>query len=326
MKKNFYERTSLINGLLALAIISLIAFGCVCDDLDGEGLKNGETDTANEVVAEDVVPSDAKANAMAETKLLEFADAFESGDYSTIHSTFAEPLQKHMTAEKLESSFSEFLKKIEDAKLNIRSIKSLKPEFMVKPFINDRELQRPTLFLIGHYATEPLELEFKFKYIFQDDDWILIGFNILENDFAKDRKSDKDGLEVPSSDDLQKLIEADLAKVKDAIDRKKFSSLHKHVSTKLQQQSTPAVFEKIFAFFPDWTSDGIGNVPGKSPQYIIEPHINRRNYDDPTLVVNGFYEITPRDVNFKFRYISEDGKWKLSALTVDTGTPMGISE
>lgn len=327
MKNFIFEKNSLINGALALLIISFIAFGCACDDLDEAASEDSEIDTANEVLAEDVVPSDAKAKEMVETMVLGFADAFESGDFSTIHSKLAKLFQKQMTPDAIKKSSKPLLKKIKEVKLNIRSVETLKPEFMVKPFINNRKFQRPTLFLIGHYATEPLEIDFDFTYIFEDNDWKLVKFNILENDMsAMNANPDKDVLEVPSSEELQNLVETDLRIMKVAIDRKDFSSLHNHVSKKWNEQSTPATFEKMFAFSGKLISLGVDDIPGKSPQYTIEPHINIRNFDDPSLVVNGYYKTSPNQISFEFRYISEAGKWKIVGFTLSPATPTEILE
>ena len=327
MKNLEYGRNSLINGLMALSIISLTAFGCVCDDLDEAALDNGEATTANEVLADDVVPSNAKAAEMVKTKVLEFADAFESGDYAKLHSTFSKQLQEKFTPQAIENAFKPFVKSVKDKNLNLRSVESLKPEFLVKPFINDRRLQRPTLFLIGHYVTEPIELDFEFQYIFEDNKWKLVSPRLRTNDMSNVQKNDdKYDLEVPPMEEIHELIETDLRKVKYAVDQKDFSSLHKHVSKKWQQQSTPSTFEKIFSFSGKAIALGVSDISDKSPKFTLKPHINIRNYDDPSLILNGYYETSPNQVSFEFRYISEDGKWKLVGISVSPGHPTGIIE
>ncbi len=187
LSKFVNENNALTDGVIALAIIGLIVFGCTCNTNDGfrstkddntatKPAKNSEEDTpkkVNETYSKDKVPSDAANQEIVKTTLMNFSDAVQRADFSDFHKTVAKSWRKRSLPSDFEKGFKEFI----DKKINISQIRSKDAKFVPPPYIDDKYRQK-VLFLKGRYETSPRSVNFDLEYIFEDSEWRLIKIEV----------------------------------------------------------------------------------------------------------------------------------------------------
>ncbi len=194
--KKFLDRvalggSSLLNGLLALTVISLIALGCTCTGKDGFDFGGKDTETSDEKkdlndsddpfgekkkeekLSEDEVPSDNAAQEIAKTTLLNFNDAVQSADFSDFHKTISKTWKRTSRPSQFEKGFKEFI----DKKINIGVIRSMSADFSPRPAI-EKISNRNILVLKGSYDVSPRPVKFDLKYVFEDDEWRLLAIAV----------------------------------------------------------------------------------------------------------------------------------------------------
>ncbi len=179
------------SGLLALAIVSLVALGCTCGDIDLSNV--GKEDNSNRTAANSdsgktsddpfgktkpaaekadastgEVPSDAALQELVKTTLLDFNSAVQTEDFTEFHSNICKPWQKQTTPESLKSVFQGFI----DMNISIGSISDLEADFSPEPAIG-REVGFKTLKLSGKYPTSPNVTKFELNYIPEGKEWKL---------------------------------------------------------------------------------------------------------------------------------------------------------
>ncbi len=188
MKNNLYNfingGSSLQNGFIALAIISLIVLGCTCNEKDGFKLGK-DTNTAQkpekdapekpkEELSDDKVPSEEFMQDLAKTTLMNFNEAVQEADFSGFHKTVSKSWQRSSRPSQFEKGFKQFI----DRKIDISGIRKKEAKFAPSPRIDDAKYKRPTLMLEGRYRVSPLPVKFELDYIFEDDEWRLIAINV----------------------------------------------------------------------------------------------------------------------------------------------------
>ncbi|HMO80443.1 MAG TPA: hypothetical protein PKD24_06600 [Pyrinomonadaceae bacterium] len=177
-----------ISGIVALAIVALIALGCTCTrSLDlGDVAENTSTSndspTSENTPANDrrsgptrradaskgEMPDDDELQSMIKATLLEFNDAIQSEDFTEFYSNICEPWKKQTSPEKLKASFQKFI----DSNITIASIDPLTAEFSPQPSVG-RELGYRTLKINGRYSTSPMLTKFELNYIPEGKEWKL---------------------------------------------------------------------------------------------------------------------------------------------------------
>lgn len=187
-------KSSLSNGFIALVIIGLIALGCTCpkelgldkkdsntstdkktetgDDLFGDK-KSDEKENVKEEYSEDKVPSDKACQELAKTALLNFNDAVSSGDFSDFHESISKTWKRSSRPATFEKAFKEFI----DKKINIGSIRSTDARFSPSPEITSEKGVK-SLVLIGNYDTSPRPVNFVLNFVFEGNEWKLIGIDV----------------------------------------------------------------------------------------------------------------------------------------------------
>lgn len=116
------------------------------------------------------VPSDAELKKLINRDMAEFNRAITAGDFTTFHSKLSKPFREQATAEKLKSTFHEFVEK----KIDLSAVEKVDPTVW-KPATIDAE---GILLVEGEYQTRPVHIVFKLKYVRQDKDWRVIGINV----------------------------------------------------------------------------------------------------------------------------------------------------
>jgi hypothetical protein len=175
--KLFFGRDNRAGAAIAICITALIALGCGCNQggFDLSNLSNSGTSpspTTPTYVKADAskgeLPSEAEAQEIAKTTLLDFNDAVQSGDFTGFHSRISKEWQKQNTPDKMEQTFKPFI----DNKINISRISSYTAEYYEPPSIG-KEIGFNTLRIKGRYKTSPNPVKFILNYIPNGKDWKL---------------------------------------------------------------------------------------------------------------------------------------------------------
>jgi hypothetical protein len=133
------------------------------------------------------VPSEAEAKRMALDSLMAFNQALTSKNFDRFYAQIAKLWQAQTTSAKLKEIFQPFL--TQDA--DISPIAKLEPVFDKKPAINEDSF----LALKGSYPTRPNKVFFDLTYVYEDQNWKLVGINVnLKKDTDK-------ALKKPDADD-----------------------------------------------------------------------------------------------------------------------------
>ena len=116
------------------------------------------------------VPSEAEAKRLALDSLMAFNKALTTKNFDSFYAQIAKLWQAQTTSAKLKEIFQPFLAQNAD----ISGIAELEPVFDSKPAINEDSF----LALKGSYPTQPSKLFFDLVYVYEDQEWKLVGINV----------------------------------------------------------------------------------------------------------------------------------------------------
>jgi hypothetical protein len=163
----------LLNGFIALAILSLIALGCTCKDTDFANLgKNTNSaavsDNSTDADVDDGkdadMPDDRLLKALVKSTTAQFANAISTEDFTTLHSNASKDFQETYTPEQAKEIFADAIKNKRALLPMLAKLISMDPEFSPEPYIR-REQNTPILVVKGKYDTKPRALEFEYEYV-----------------------------------------------------------------------------------------------------------------------------------------------------------------
>lgn len=183
-----FGKSTVLNGLVALGIISAVAFGCTCPkDLanSGESNSSNSSSTSNSSnsspsrpdASTGEVPTEPQLQELARTTILDFNDAIQRGDFTDFHRTMSKPFQQQASPAKLKEVFKAFV----DAKIDFKEVRTLDASFSPAPAVESSTGGR-MLRLKGNYPTKPRRTNFELKYIPEGSDWKLIAIEINTKD------------------------------------------------------------------------------------------------------------------------------------------------
>ena len=148
------------------------------------------------------VPTDREVKKLALDSLLLFNVAIQTRSFDKFYTKIATLWQKEITPEELLRIFHSFV----DQNMNIALIAKEQPDFDAAPTVNADGI----LVLKGSYPTQPNNVFFELKYVFEDESWKLVGINVQvkpgsdappkkgKEKKAKDEEEDED--EPPAED------------------------------------------------------------------------------------------------------------------------------
>lgn len=189
-----FGKNSLLSGLIALGIVSLIALGCTCgkdladlgkdDDRDSsssprsskdkDSSKSTSSSTGEKPDPEEdglVPPDKAKLKALVRETLLDFGDAVKNNDFEDFHSTVSSDLQEQFSAEKMKTAFKQFV----DGKASFEAARDGEPTFSLQQV--SQENGEKILEANGDYKNEPA-INFQLKYLAKGNEWKLLGIKV----------------------------------------------------------------------------------------------------------------------------------------------------
>ncbi|CAN5273325.1 hypothetical protein BH20ACI2_BH20ACI2_25520 [soil metagenome] len=173
-----------ISGLIALAIVGLIALGCSCGkDFNLSNLignsnsssnnRNSEIVSSDDDSSSDEVPAESVVESLVKETTAEFADAVNSGDFSQIHANASSDFQNTYTVEEMTDAFKSYTEK-----------KSVVVPILNRVAASDAAFTRPTsirtekslqiLMANGKFPTKPYNVRFDYEYVMRDGDWKLL--------------------------------------------------------------------------------------------------------------------------------------------------------
>lgn len=190
----FFGKDARFSGLIALGIVGSIALGCNCNKSFGDlGTTNesNTTTTSNTTTSNSnttappqkadastgQVPTDAQAQELARTTVLDFNRAIQSGDFTDFHKTLSKPFQKQASVAKLEDAFKEFV----EQKIDFSEIRTMPAYVGPAPSVETISGVKHLL-LKGAYSTSGRPTRFDLKYIPEGKDWKLISIEINTKD------------------------------------------------------------------------------------------------------------------------------------------------
>ncbi len=183
--KNIFESGSITNGIVAFGVISLIAFGCTCDDFDNidsdappstanewklehdqpfENIEEAQKVLDTEEMKDNSVPSDKVKHALVEISLRRFNDALNKGDFTEFVKDLHTKSRKVIKPGDLNKEYRDLI----DRKIDISAITKDVPIFTRRPHLDLNTYGvTSAIILHGKYKTKP-EVVFEFDYFFED--------------------------------------------------------------------------------------------------------------------------------------------------------------
>lgn len=188
------------SGLIALAVVALVALGCTCNK-DFGSTSNSNSNTTYSTPAPNTgtnpdskptkttsssgsadastgkVPTDPQLQDLARETMMDFNSAVRDGSFVEFHSNVSKPFQKQVSVGKFEEVFKDFIA----AKPDFSEIRDLDAEFSPTPSIGS-EGGYKTLNVNGVYKTSPRNTKIELKYIPEGKDWKLIFIRVNTKD------------------------------------------------------------------------------------------------------------------------------------------------
>lgn len=116
------------------------------------------------------IPSEKEMKALVLESLLSFNTSVQAKSFASFYRHIAELWRKETTPEKLQKIFQPFI----DQELNLGPIDRMEPTFDAKPAINSDGF----LVVKGSYPTKPRKVAFEVKYVYEKEEWKLVGINV----------------------------------------------------------------------------------------------------------------------------------------------------
>ena len=244
------------------------------------------------------VPSQAELKTLTRDSLLAFSKAVQAQDFTAFHRQISQLWREQITPAKLKSIFASFI----EQEIDIAPVTKLEPVFDEPAKIDSDGV----LVVQGHYPTRPSAVQFRLKYVNEKSTWKLVGIKVDV------KPTSEPGGKIPSAREARALALESLLAFNRAVQAKNFVTFHKQIASVWQQQITPAQLRKAFADFVDQGVD-IGSIADLQPVFNPAPGLD----EDEFLLLKGYYPTKPNKVQFKLRYIQEEGAWQLVNIAVN---------
>jgi hypothetical protein len=252
------------------------------------------------------VPSERELKTLTRESLLNFNRAIQAQDFTAFHKQISAVWREQITPATLKGIFQTFI----EQEIDLAPVASLEPVFDQPAAIDDDGV----LVVQGHYPTRPSVVQFRLKYLKEKSAWRLVGIKVDV------KPSSEPGGSVPSEREARALALESLLAFNRAVQAKTFATFHKQIAEVWRKQITPEQLRKAFASFIEQEVD-ISPIADLQPVFDPAPGFD----EDGFLQLKGHYPTTPHKVQFKLRYIQEDGQWQLVNIAINVG-PDGEAE
>lgn len=126
--------------------------------------------------------------------------------------------------------------------------------------------------------------------------------------------------QFPDEGDRQELVKKTLMEFNKALEQEDFNDFYETISESWQKQITPEQLNQRFAGLIDRRMD-LSSINLLEAEFTKQPEIGQKN-DLRTLLLEGKYDTTPAETNFKLEFVEENKEWKLSAIRIVEGKPV----
>lgn len=205
LRKIVFENDTRTSGLIALLVISLIAFGCTCgknfdfsklgEDGDSSSsnsqpdfakigsnsdntASNSDDDSSFPGSTSDdkdgkTVPNDSDMEALVRETTSDFALAITIEDFTLIHGKASSDFQGSYTADEMKNAFSSFISQKSRVLPSLTNTVAVKPRFSPSPGFR-YENGTAILTAKGEFPSKPLTVKFEYEYVFRDGEWKML--------------------------------------------------------------------------------------------------------------------------------------------------------
>jgi hypothetical protein len=179
----FFGTNAKFSGVIALAIIGLIALGCSCGkDFNLSNIasnRSSENSGRNTTLANtsstgsDAVPSESEVESLVKDTTALFAEAVDSGDFSEIYAASSTDFQNTYTVDEMTTAFKSYTDKKSVVVPILNKTAASDAEFTSPPSIrNEKGLD--ILVAKGTFPTKPYNVRFDYEYVNRGGDWKLL--------------------------------------------------------------------------------------------------------------------------------------------------------
>lgn len=161
----------------------------------------------------------------------------------------------------------------------------------------------------------PVEMQF----VKEEGDWKLNFFKRAPAGIAGMNSASQQT--VPGADQQIALVRDSISRIAQALAARQFDPLHAEMSEVWKSQFDVTKLEQMFAGFVEQELD-------LRPLNALRPVQETQDALDANgaLVLNGVYQTTPNPMTYTFKYISENGEWKMYGMAVNFVEPSAHSQ
>lgn len=132
--------------------------------------------------------------------------------------------------------------------------------------------------------------------------------------YTRKGQPDAELRDVPSAEDSQTIARKTILGFNAAVQKKDFGEFHDSLARPFRKETSP---ERLAEIFKDFLKGGFKFNSESDANFTDAPAIvNSDGYE--VLQLNGYYPTTPRRTKFEFKYVFEEGEWKLIGLRINT--------
>lgn len=123
------------------------------------------------------IPTAVRMQAMIKQTLLEFTNAVQQEDFTTLHANASADFQAAFTIESLKSAFQSFIDKKRDVLPVLRNVGKRRVRYSRGPLIRT-ESGYKILVADGSFPTVPYKTNFEMEYEWTEDAWKLLAIKV----------------------------------------------------------------------------------------------------------------------------------------------------
>jgi hypothetical protein len=136
------------------------------------------SDTSSKDSGNATMPSDSDLQDLASSTVMEFNDAVQKEDFTEfIDTAGSKQFKEQFPNDKLKDNFKVFIDKKKPFGELVKGIDGIKPNYDPKPEITT-DSGFKILNVAGTFPTKPSGIEFRFKYVWQNNEWKLLSINL----------------------------------------------------------------------------------------------------------------------------------------------------
>jgi len=175
----FTGKSTIVNGVIALALIAAVALGCTCGrglDLGNIGSSsnsNSSSDPFGKSTSDEDMPGDALLKAMIRETTADFAYSISEGDFSKMYDKASNDFKNTYTKDQMQDFFKDFINKKRQLLPIFLKANSMEPELSPEPYMRNESGQN-ILVVNGKYPTKPLPITFDYEYVNRGGSWKML--------------------------------------------------------------------------------------------------------------------------------------------------------